>query len=43
MSGDISPEDGGEGLSGVDVGGGEGGRGCELANDGQDGDYHGLS
>lgn len=43
MCGDISPEDGGEELSGVDVGGGEGGRGCELANDGQDGDYHGLS
>lgn len=42
MCGDISPEDGGEELSGIDVGGGEGGRGRELADDGQNGDYHGL-
>lgn len=42
MCGDTSPEDGGEELSGVDVGGGESGRGRELADDGQDGGYCGL-
>lgn len=42
MCGESSPDDGGEHLSGVDVGGGKSSCGCQLANDSQDGDYHGL-
>lgn len=42
LGGDTSPDNGGEELSSVDVGGGEGACGRELANDGQDGDCHRL-
>jgi len=42
MCGETSPDDCGEELCGVDVGGGEGGRGHKLANDGQDSGRHRL-
>lgn len=42
ICGESSPDDGGEELGSIDVGGGEGGGGSKLANGGQDGGCHGL-